>query len=492
MFSLHRKHQQYTLVTMVFIIMLAFGLRLYRLDYQSLWYDELGIYYKVIYFFKNSPPSELQVLANDPNMIVTSLIAMPWVLLIPNAFGFRWPFVLAGTLAIAVMYKVATTLHKPQTGLLAALFLSIAPVHIYHSQEAHNYAFVLLASLLSLWLMLLVEKQVRWAAWLYPVTVTLTVALHVLTILWLGIQSIWLELRSKVRKNSAWYAWPLAQIGMLIVLNFLIRSGSYDSHVQWIPVPAPSELPLFISSVIGLRINLWGMVHTNWIYPIGAVVIILISLGLYQTGKGNATAFEYSERHTALLLLLFSIIPPLLAYILSHIWIPVWLHRYLIPSQVTFLLLIAFCAITIRPRFVGSLLAALTISGSLIGTLNYYYNPYIHHRDWDSIADYISQHQEENDIVIVSPHYQAISLGYYLQSNEIELYGVELEQDTHYILQPMQDALTHDGRIWLTWYQDRAQIDQWLINNQLDAEVVDYVDLYQLRLFLIQHVSTTK
>ncbi|MCP4643904.1 MAG: glycosyltransferase family 39 protein [bacterium] len=63
----------------------------------------------------------------------------------------RLPSVIAGVLAVPVLYSFGARVHSRTAGLLAALMLAVNPSHVLYSQEARYYGVVTLAVALMLW-----------------------------------------------------------------------------------------------------------------------------------------------------------------------------------------------------------------------------------------------------------------------------------------------------------------------------------------------------
>ncbi|MBE7471129.1 MAG: hypothetical protein DPW09_23760 [Anaerolineae bacterium] len=127
------------------LTLLAFALRLYDLGANSLWYDEL---------------LELDVAQASLGEIGPQLerhAAMPldyyllhgWTKLGRQEVWVRFPAVLFGTLAVPVIYALATRLFNKRVGYLAAILLAWASFSVYYSQEVRPYALLLFLTLLS-------------------------------------------------------------------------------------------------------------------------------------------------------------------------------------------------------------------------------------------------------------------------------------------------------------------------------------------------------
>ena len=120
------------------------ALRLARLGFQPLWWDE-G--YTV--WFATQPLREMIALtARDIHPPLYYGLLSAWIgLWGTHPLALRMFSVLAGMLAIPLLYLATRTLMGPRVGLWAAGLLALSPIHIYYSQELRMYGLVALLSL---------------------------------------------------------------------------------------------------------------------------------------------------------------------------------------------------------------------------------------------------------------------------------------------------------------------------------------------------------
>src|SRR5205823_1158696 len=99
----------------------------------------------------------------DTHPVLYYLLIHYWSALGSSEIIYRLPSALAGAAAVGLLYWAGSALAGPRVGLLAALLLALAPLHVWYSQEARMY---LLASTLALASMgCLVHYLRRPAAW---------------------------------------------------------------------------------------------------------------------------------------------------------------------------------------------------------------------------------------------------------------------------------------------------------------------------------------
>ena len=147
------------------LILLAWALRLYRLDAQSFWYDE-G--YSI--FMAALPPAEMvRWTAGDFTPPLYDSLLHLWLPLAGwSEFAARFLSVCAGTLTIAALVRLGRNLHSRLGGGLAGLLAAAAPFAVWHSQDARTYTlqglFGLLATLCLLRALRHPQRRPLWAA----------------------------------------------------------------------------------------------------------------------------------------------------------------------------------------------------------------------------------------------------------------------------------------------------------------------------------------
>lgn len=140
---------------LLILILLAFGLRLYHLDVQSLWYDE-GVTAQVAHL----GVGELaRWTADDIQPPLYYLLVDGWLRLFhpwPGnlAYLMRWLSAAWGMLLIPLLWALGRNLWEGRAGLLAALIAASSPLLVYYSQEARMYALLLVLTTMAAWAVL--------------------------------------------------------------------------------------------------------------------------------------------------------------------------------------------------------------------------------------------------------------------------------------------------------------------------------------------------
>lgn len=124
------------------ILLLAIGLRVYRLDAQSFWNDE-GNSARIA---ERSIPLILEGAAGDIHPPGYYLLLAGWRALFGQSeIALRALSVTLSTLTVALSYSLAASLFGWKEALIAAALVAVNPFQVYYAQEARMYA--LLATL---------------------------------------------------------------------------------------------------------------------------------------------------------------------------------------------------------------------------------------------------------------------------------------------------------------------------------------------------------
>jgi hypothetical protein len=176
--SVHTRRAQ---IALLLVLLLAFGLRVYRLDVQPLRGDEAF----AVRYWAQPPAAILDHLAwVEPHPFGTFFGFWAWQSLVGESeFAMRMLSALPNVLGAAGIYALARRMGRRAEGyqvrlvvpLLAALLWAINPNLIWHSQDARNYAAWAGLSVVALWLFLRAVERGRRIDWLLYIAVeTLT------------------------------------------------------------------------------------------------------------------------------------------------------------------------------------------------------------------------------------------------------------------------------------------------------------------------------
>ena len=138
-------------IAVLLVVLIGLGLRMYRLDAQSFWYDEGNS----VRIAERSIQLIIEGAAGDIHPPLYYLALHFWRAVMGDSeAALRGLSVACGTLVILFTYLLGTSLtakDDPRTGLIAALLVAFSPFAIYYSQEARMYEMLALLALISTW-----------------------------------------------------------------------------------------------------------------------------------------------------------------------------------------------------------------------------------------------------------------------------------------------------------------------------------------------------
>jgi len=136
-------------ILLVSIVLLAFTVRVVRLDSQPLWWDE-GY---SVFFATRDLATMLERTAIDIHPPLYYVLLQVWTTFAgKGAVAARLLSVTIGVATIPLMYALTHRLFNARVALVAALIFALAPLHVYYSQEVRMYGLVTLLGLVSLYL----------------------------------------------------------------------------------------------------------------------------------------------------------------------------------------------------------------------------------------------------------------------------------------------------------------------------------------------------
>lgn len=327
------------------LLLLAFALRVYHLDYQSLWRDEVD----AIRFSSWSLIDLVQGLVQrGHNGPLYFLVLRGWRALTGNSeFALRYFSVLGGILNIPLTYQVGRCLGTTKfTAGLAVILMATSPYLIWYSQEAKMYTWLVTLILMAIYAHQTALKMkpghILW--WGIFITFTsLSFYTHILAPLMLTVYITWAGLQwSLVKKHQTYWLVSLGVLTLPYLPLVLWQSSLFFEGTN-------SGHPFYTLPEMGsLLINFYsgGIFRTPYsLFLItGTGFLAIIGFGFYLTGLVTP-----KQRKLALFLATWLILPIVLVYLIS-LRVAVFEDRYLIYLTPTYYLLMAL-GLTMLTRF---------------------------------------------------------------------------------------------------------------------------------------------
>ncbi|NWJ97737.1 MAG: glycosyltransferase family 39 protein [Chloroflexi bacterium] len=407
---LKQKRFQPEFFWLLLILGLALSLRLFRLDYRSVWYDES---FSII-LARQDLATLIAGTAHDYHPPLFYLVLSLWMKLFGEGiYVTRLLSLLFGMGTILLVYQLAKTLFGPKTALLGAFLAAVAPFQLLYSQEVRMYS---LQILLGAWLCLTFYQAYRrdsreeWVLFgvaallsLYNLYFSLfgVVALDLFFVILMLYN--WRVLR--VVEKSKIRHWLVTNLVVALLylpwLFILLGQVGRIKKSYWITLPNPLEIFRLLDVFLYNATNLTVDPPYDLIGLLLAVFLLIFMLQTlrYRLRRGERGDFRRSLEIA--MLLTYWLGPVLLVLMVSYLFAPVYLERSLIAFAVPCYILLARVVQTARhPNFWPLLL----VPGAVLVLVSLYFyffsQDYTIHYDSTSATAYISQNYRQGDIVI--------------------------------------------------------------------------------------------
>lgn len=418
------------LVPLTLITALAAVLRLYRLEHQSLWMDEVLTVlssHTSLYNVLFDPPV-------DPNVPPLYYLLMA----VLQGFGasetaLRLPSVVVGVLSVPLLYAVARVWLGPGA-VLAALLAAVSPLHVWYSQEARPYAFLIFLGLLSVrfFQLALRDPTSRGARAGFAVTAAATFYVHTVAIAFVAALALAVLLVVPRREWRPWLvtfaavavlalpgAYLLLRIPPTVSANpFYVFNPAHLAYTLWTFAVGYSLGP----NLIELRTDGFGSVRRSLelILPVLTLVGGLLGLGILHLWRIRREALAF--------LLPWTLAP--IAFVVLGTWVTSHPYnvRYTLLALPPVLILVAAGIDALRPPGLRRTAAALVLVLSAASLGSYYADPKYARDDNRGAAAYIRAAAAPAELVIVSAAYTRVPLRHYLGDTPVRLVGYPADQ----------------------------------------------------------------
>lgn len=345
---------------LIAITLLAFALRVIRLDFQPLWWDE-GY---SLFFATRDFGTLLERTAVDIHPPLYYALLQVWIAIAGKSdVAVRWLSVAIGVLTVPVIYALARKLfNRARIALIAACLLAMAPLHIYYSQEVRMYGLVTLLGLGSVYFfMALVEGRGNWFLWAAFILTTAAalytqyyaafiIVFEILVLVILSIRDLKLRSRFTFGSLGHWLIAFLAIAGLYLPWVVFAGAKLYAyvtfkvAHEAYAP---QNPLTFFTQHLAAFSTgHLAAWTWLAWGSAAFVALALLGSLSIYRRDAQSAEEKNFSLRTQPLsgeLCLLYLLVPLTLGYLVNQRFpfYPIRVERLLLLAAPAFYLLVA-------------------------------------------------------------------------------------------------------------------------------------------------------
>jgi hypothetical protein len=431
------KHR--SVYALLLLVTLAFVLRCYDLDGQSMWSDEGLSVFRARQSLRGILTNVItvdRVETRDTNPPFYFLLLHLWRAVAgESVFALRFLSVMAGVLSVPMIYTLGRCAFGVQVGLGAALLMVISPFHIWQCQEMRNYSLLLLLNLASVYglfrFTLTHAGRGRWR-WLvlWGVAGLAGVYTHYFGFFVLAFGVLGLVLVSlRQRLWGIWLGLGIAGLAMLPALPAAFSRFLAGQQVDFVHVPV-GHLLSHAASVYSVGI-IPTVVQPSWrVLP----VVALATVGTFASLLGK----PFSEKCLAAGLLLgYQVIPLAILIALSAITPLYNGPRHLLFGLPPFLVFIAAGSLLLKNhwRSVGIALGMGIVVSQVAWLKTQFTAPYLVKDDVRGAAQYLNAVTCPDDMVVLHDTLIGFTFDYYYTGDApwvaIPSYGeIRLEAST--------------------------------------------------------------
>lgn len=366
------------------IVLLGLVLRLISLD-QSLWLDEAINVIATQNFSLVGMITDYAKADFHPPLFF--IILWIWTKLFGiSEIAVRIPSIIFGILTVYLVYLIGNKLHSKNLGLVAALLLTVNPLHIYYSQEARMYALATLAVSLNIFLLIKLVKGEKFNLIFLIISNIIVFASDYVAYFVFPAQIIFLLMLKQKKIIKKWFMALLVAVlagiwWVPIFLNQLdvgaVTSANLPAWKFIVGGFDPKAVPLtFIKFIIG-RVSLADkLIYGAILLPIS----ILFSFLLWR-------AVNYIGGLERKLLISLVLVPIILATFISLV-VPIYSYFRLLFILPFFVLLIALGIMSFKFKFKHTFLILVFLI-FFFSSLAYLFNPAFQREDWRGLTNFL-------------------------------------------------------------------------------------------------------
>lgn len=425
------------------VLLVAFGLRVFRLGNQPLWSDEI---YSVA-VAQHSASGVAGWVYRDNHPALYWFVLYPVVRLLGDGAALvRFPSALLGTLTVALTYTAGRQiLSSRRIGLYSALWLAVSPIHVVYSQEARMYALLALAgiaSTLCLYRSVVRGKPLDWI--LFGTSAAATAHSHNYGLLLVAAQGLWgLSLLSWKRDHRLVRGFVLST-GLFV----LLYAPMVPALVAQVQMPVGSTGVATLSDIVdflrafgagftgfstpGLTPGYWMRVTTLPAVTATAALSLLGFIGSIKSRATDNTHGRVASLWNPLLLVTCLLFPVVFVYGYSVVAErAVWQVRGFLMTLGCFALLIGEGLAYLRPRLLGWAISLCLIAIAAANLYPHYFNRYK-----STIPDAVAAIDGEldtDDVFFVAPYWHWTPFRYYYRGSA-DAIGGQRDGDSLYFV----------------------------------------------------------
>ncbi|MCC6793510.1 MAG: glycosyltransferase family 39 protein [Candidatus Hydrogenedentes bacterium] len=370
------------IVSLVLLLAIALGLRLYKIETESVWFDECVTY---LALEKHLPPMEFfraEAYYDPATVPVYFGSAYVWYNLgFTSIVGMRALSIIAGMTTIVVMYAFGRRLFGHMGGMTVALCMTAAKLQIYMSQEIRNYTFTLMFAAIAMYALQEAVSTNRRHWWVINVIANGLLCLtHFVAGLLLFAQGVYLVVVHwrRYKTIAIWAASHAPFLAFIPLWIKIVTSDNMEEQTNWIVWAGldrafrayffvfAGSLQDAMDFVRTLPIGIPVHYILGVLFMLAGAVFLIYCARNWRQHRDTAQGYTFSS---VALLLVWLFVPPATLFIVARLVRPIFIERYVLFSSLA-LFLILGGAVASLPRkglqYSAFGLLALVYAGNLV------------------------------------------------------------------------------------------------------------------------------
>lgn len=353
----------------------------------------------------HSLPETLKIVAADVHVPLYHIVLHYWMIFFGTGIeAVRALSLIFFLVSLPLLYLLSRTLLSRPWSLVVVTLFALSPFMNWYANEARMYTLLAMFAILSQYFFIrILQNKPGWDG--YALTVILGVYSHYFFIFTLAAQAIYFLFNRKEFRPGSFKLFILTAIGVVTSLApwiyYFIQQGLASNTRPNLPTPSSVDLfNTFSQFLFGLQTDIINtIILSSW--P------ILVIVAFFTVRKNLKVS------PTVLYLLTASLLPVLLAFVLSFIVTPFFLSRYMMPAVAPLYIATAWLLSYFSKK--GALIG-IAIWASVIGFTFYLQtasplNPV--REDYQSAANYIEEHATVSDVVALTAPFTVYPFEYY-------------------------------------------------------------------------------
>ncbi|MBS60462.1 MAG: hypothetical protein CL606_04030 [Anaerolineaceae bacterium] len=466
---------------LVAVLLLSFGIRLFRIQHHNIWGDEAFS----VAFSKQDLNLVISSGAETHPPLYHALLHI-WISLVGESiFSLRYFSVLPGVLMIAIVFVIGRRLVDSQLGLLSSMMMGVSSFAVYYSQETRMYSLVACFCTIALYAALRWELRDsnRWLI-MFVVSMLAAVFTHYYSFFVLLAHNIYIF---QYRKNNMEQCrkWMWVQVVILLIympwvlaqLDFITSKAS----TRWEELSIGGMNTIWAGSLTTFGVGETVATVGQWL---GVLLLIPLAMGFRSS---------YSDTKRLRVVYYWLVVPLVSAFLIAPL-MPFYYPRYLIIVLPAYLLIVAN-GFRSNVSLLGGAWLILFVVANVMSLNNFYFNRQYAKGGYGDLMTYIKNHSTAADAILLQNGAQAPLYEYY-GIPEMKSYNMPPWNDSEMQLL-LELIVSHHQRIWLVMYGDPAGYDPdhilkgWLHQRAFRSYHGDYID-GSLDLFIQGEVISQK